>query len=165
MADAGYASGFKLKMPYTPFVSFEKRFVWLADQYRRYLNIDPQVQKYDMTEIYKMRDSGDFHLYNYDTLAFLGDPDEQMAYFSTGNSANCSAYSNPKLDALWQQESQEMDPARRQQLSREIERILLTDLPAVPMAFNSMATGRWPHVKGSSVKSRHTPPALMNGHG
>jgi ABC-type oligopeptide transport system substrate-binding subunit len=64
--------------------------------------------------------------------AVIGDPDEIMSYYTTNGSANHSKYSNADMDKLWAQQSQALDAASRRQITRQIERQLLTDLPQVP---------------------------------
>ena len=46
---------------------------------------------------------------------------------------NGMGYSNPATDALFDSESTEIDPARRTAAWREIQRLLMHDLPALPL--------------------------------
>lgn len=46
---------------------------------------------------------------------------------------NAMGYSNPTTDALFDGESRELDPVKRQAIWREIQKQLLTDLPALPL--------------------------------
>lgn len=53
------------------------------------------------------------------------------------NGSNFNFYCNPQLDALFTQEQATADPTARQQIFNQIDSILLTDLPIVPMFYPS----------------------------
>jgi peptide/nickel transport system substrate-binding protein len=152
MADAGYSDGFKLTMLTVSMPSFERQFVWLADQLKKNLKIEAEIRTMELAELLKVRGTGDFQVLCYASLAILGEPNEFMPLFTTGNPSNYGGYSNPQLDALWKQQANEMDLNKRKQLVQQIERILLTDMPAMPTGFNHYLVGWWPYVKGFVVQ-------------
>jgi len=147
MADAGLASGFKLRYLVRSLPEQQRQVNVLADLCRRHLNIDPDIVAREATEARRVRDSKDFDLYLDQALNLMGEPDELMPYFVTGVD-NFMGYSNPAADKLWAQQSQTMDLAKRRQLTQEIERVLLTDVPAIPTTFMAYFTAWRPEVKG-----------------
>jgi peptide/nickel transport system substrate-binding protein len=58
-------------------------------------------------------------------------------YFRTGTTKRTLGYSNPKLDAILDQEQQTFDVKKREKLLMEAHRLILEDAPAVPL-WNSM---------------------------
>jgi ABC-type transport system substrate-binding protein len=153
MADAGYADGFKTKiaMPTVNMPSYQRVSVLMDDIYRKNLKVELDIVPYPSADAIKKRNDGAYGLFNYSPLALLGDPDEFMPLFRTSGRENYSGYSNPDIDKLWDQQAKEMDVAKRKQLLQQIERILLTDLPAMPLQWNNYVTAWWPYVKGYVV--------------
>jgi len=161
LADAGYANGFKMRIVSQNMSSIQKRSVLLADLLQRNLKIQAEVKVMDVAEAQKIRDARDFDVYFEQALSMLGDPDELMPYFLTKGSVNWTGYSNPEADKLWQQQTQTTDPAKRKELTRQIERILLTDLPAVPTYGMVSYTGYWPYVHFPVMNVSYGPNAVF----
>ena len=66
------------------------------------------------------------------------DPDQAVRWAlcgSCGNSSFYSYYDNPEVDALTEQALRELDPAARQQLYSEIQRISLEEVAQVPLYY------------------------------
>lgn len=61
------------------------------------------------------------------------DPDLLRVYFSAGASANRYGYANPALDALTDEGRRTFDPEERFAIYTEAQRILLADLPIIPL--------------------------------
>jgi peptide/nickel transport system substrate-binding protein len=57
--------------------------------------------------------------------ATVGDPDEMLDKFVTGAQENWGRFSDPMIDALFAQQSREMDEQKRLQLVREIDKRVL----------------------------------------
>jgi ABC-type transport system substrate-binding protein len=151
MSDAGYASGFKIKLLYT--LNYQKRIVWLADVLKRYLNIDADITSYDDATAFTMRQKGDFDIGGFDTQSFIGDPDEIMGFYRSGSPSNYGKYSNPQTDKLWDEQTKTMDLNKRIQLTQQIERIMLTDWPVIPFPYTNYGNAWWPYVKGFTLQN------------
>jgi peptide/nickel transport system substrate-binding protein len=54
--------------------------------------------------------------------AAAGDPDEMLGKFITGYSENYGRFSDPEVDALYDQQKVELDPQKRIELVKEIQR-------------------------------------------
>lgn len=146
--DAGAGAGFKLRLVTANIASNMKKAQLMADLYKRYLNVDVEIIARDTPETNKLRDARDFDLLYLDTSSVIGDPDEDMTYFYTGGSANFQKYSNPAADKLWEQQSREMDTAKRILLTQQIERLLIADVVVIPTAGSKQYMAWWPYVKG-----------------
>jgi peptide/nickel transport system substrate-binding protein len=151
MVDAGYASGFKIKLLYT--LNYQKRIVWLADVLKRYLNIDADITSYDDATAFTMRANGDFDIGGFDTQSFIGDPDEIMGFYRSGSPSNYGKYSNPDIDKLWDEQTKTLDLAKRIQLTQQIERNMLTDWPVIPFPYTNYGNAWWPYVKGFTLQN------------
>jgi ABC-type transport system substrate-binding protein len=71
-----------------------------------------------------------------------------MPYFVGGSKTNVSRYSNPKMDQLFRQQSQEPDPVKRKAIVQDIERFILSEVVCIPDGLSGMGLFRWPYVKG-----------------
>jgi peptide/nickel transport system substrate-binding protein len=58
------------------------------------------------------------------------DPGDLAIQFMTNGSQNYAGYSNPQLDALLDQARKELDTQKAKDLYKQIQRMLLDDLPA-----------------------------------
>jgi peptide/nickel transport system substrate-binding protein len=58
------------------------------------------------------------------------DPGELYLQFGTGQSENYSSYSNPQLDTLLKQAKQELDITKQKDLYKQIQAIIMEDVPA-----------------------------------
>jgi ABC-type transport system substrate-binding protein len=151
MAEAGYADGFKLQLVVQSTPEKEKYVTILADILRRELKIDTEIVVRIDAEAQKLRDAKQYGTYAQGMLALVGDPDEVVGYFRTGNPANFTGYSNPELDKLIDQQSTEMDVAKRKQLVNQMERLIWKDIPALPEGLNRLGSNYWPYVKNFIV--------------
>jgi ABC-type transport system substrate-binding protein len=151
LAEAGFANGFSVKLMSAKAMEFQRRLVWIADQLRP-LNITAEVLQPDQPELLKLRQSGDYGIYDADTQAMFADPDELKGLFYTGNSANFMKYSNPTLDKLWDEQSKTMDIEKRRAICQQIERTLLTDAVAIPHPWYVYGNVWFPYVKGFTLQ-------------
>jgi len=143
MDEAGYADGFGFDMrivyqAIAPGMASEACTTVFADKLRRHLNIDVVLQGITPAELYQRKASGDFDLMIHVPYALVPDADAFMPYFYTGDPANFYGYSNPEVDALWDKQAVELDPLERWEIVKDIERLLLKDMPILPGIF---ATG------------------------
>ena len=75
----------------------------------------------------------DTQLFRYGWIGDYNDPYTFAAILESKHGLNDMAYSNPRYDALLLQASQEADPAARMALLEEAERIMLDDMPILPI--------------------------------
>jgi len=152
MAEAGYADGFKMRILVREAEQLGRVVTVLADIYERNLNLDVEVDQQDITKLKLMQAAGDYEFLLHDVMSYCADPDELVGYFETGSAMNFVGYSNPEVDRLIKQQSAEADLTKRAELVRQIETILLTDLPFIPGTFGKYWHCKWPYVKGFQLQ-------------
>ena len=149
MAEAGYPDGFKLNI-LSPGVSQSHAGASLvfAEALRSHLNLDVEVNSgLGQNELFKCLDDDIHDLYCQNLRVGL-DPIQLIPYFGTGSYSNHSHYANPELDKMLGELDRILDPDKRQEAIWEIERVLLTDLPALPTGcFIANLMPYYPHVK------------------
>ncbi|MFA5316354.1 MAG: ABC transporter substrate-binding protein [Dehalococcoidales bacterium] len=132
MADAGYPDGFKLNVLTieTTEASAGATLVF-AEALRSKLNVDVSIGSgMGQIELMKRLDEDNYDTYtcmtNFSNFSLLD------TYFGTTGYANWSRYSNPELDKMLAELDSVIDPDERREAIWAIERVLLTDLPALP---------------------------------
>jgi len=76
------------------------------------------------------------------------DPNTFLDMFVTGGGNNQTGYSNPKYDELVKKAAMEKDPKKRMAIFRQVEEIIMTDLPVMPIYFYVNILMWKPYVKG-----------------
>ncbi|MCZ6788330.1 MAG: ABC transporter substrate-binding protein [Chloroflexi bacterium] len=91
----------------------------------------------------------DYSIWGYWFGQTTNDPDEMWAsYFLTDGSRNYLGYSNPEVDRLFVQQSLELDPVERASQNRQLEDIILADLPFAPTVDHKRTLGWWTQAHG-----------------
>ncbi|QDL94625.1 ABC transporter substrate-binding protein (plasmid) [Paroceanicella profunda] len=109
-----------------------------AAQVNQVLGTSFTVEVTDSNAAYSRQKSGDFTASVWGWLGMV-DPDEYMGdIFHTDGWRNFGRYSNPEADALIEAGRAEMDPARRAEIYREVETMVLADAPVVPCFFSNI---------------------------
>lgn len=126
LTEAGYANGFKtvltnrnVKLPYIDFG------VYLISAWKK-IGVEAEHKLEESATWSQTRVTRDFELLvdPYGTQT-VGDPDELLVKFTTGGSNNWGRFSDPVIDALFQQQAKEMNEQRRRQLVKDIDKCVL----------------------------------------
>jgi peptide/nickel transport system substrate-binding protein len=131
MQDAGYASGFSAEVIANDTPTTRDAAIFLADLWKRSLNINLKVTVLQPVNLYPRASSGDFDMYE---IAYTGTGDSPIEYlgqFITGSPVNNGKWSNTDYDQLFQQIMRETDPAKSVDEIQKAQQIFLKDLPLV----------------------------------
>jgi peptide/nickel transport system substrate-binding protein len=136
MTEAGYADGFQLNMISSAAAGqttqdYVGTNLVFADALRRYLKINCEIYPLTGAELTLRLKEDKYDIYT-NALDVGQDPAQLLAYFGSGGQGNYSHYSNIDLDILLGELDIIINPIKRQEQIWEIERLLLTDLPALP---------------------------------
>jgi peptide/nickel transport system substrate-binding protein len=126
LAEAGYPNGFttvlsnrNIKMPYIDLA------VYLISVWKK-IGVEAEHKVEETATWSQTRVNRNFELlvdpYGSSTV---GDPDEMLSRFVTGNSNNWGRMSDPIVDQLYEAQSKEMDEQKRNQLVKEIDKRIL----------------------------------------
>ncbi len=123
LAEAGYPDGFEtaltnrsVKLPYIDMG------VYIVSAWKK-IGIDAKHRLVESATWSKARRTRDFDILldPYGSAA-AGDPDEVLVKFLTGASPNWGRFSDPEVDALYDQQKIERDPQKRIALVKELQR-------------------------------------------
>jgi len=151
MAEAGFPDGFKDEILVRFGISYLKAAL-TAQQDLKLIGIDVEVTTIDTATIVSLRNSGEYSMMAMPSSTPFDDPDGYWARFQCDNSSNYVGYCNAEFDTLFQQQSQELDLKKRIDLTHQIERVLLADLPDHRPYYWWQATLHWDNVQSWEMK-------------
>lgn len=148
LAEAGYKPG-SLKLRWmildTPESILTPQFV---QEQLRQIGVEITLEVTDRGTFTQRRDAKDFQLITMDNTSGTLDPSLFYAdFFLCGASSNEAGYCNQAFDALYQQQLSERNETKRVELVHQMERILMTDWPAVQVRWVAEGMAWWPWVK------------------
>ena len=169
LADAGFADGKGLpqvKLSYSQNARNQTRFEWVANQLKENLGIDVQLDPVD-SNAYSSLFSAPETTPQMFVLGWGPDfPDPQNYYstvFKTGtSSAAQTGFSNKEFDALTEQADREPDAAKRLELYKQANDLLLEDAPVTFFWYSATYSLTQPYVKGIGTADS-TPLDFMPG--
>ena len=150
MADAGYANGFTVNALcrdtadyrdlHCPFIAFELQK----------LGIQSTLDVKESATWQQARETHQF-VVDYGNIgsAPADDPSFFLADFVCGAPTNYGQYCNPEYDALMQQQDVTVDPVARNALIKQMQDILLEDVPVVDVWWAARAAVYWNYVKNA----------------
>lgn len=146
LAEAGYPKGFTVRLdgPNDRYVNDAQIMQAVASQLAR-VGIRVQVNASPKSRFFSMDEQGQCSFFLIGWADTNGDgagtfdhllhtPDPVAGYGGSNNSVN---YANPRLDALCEQASREFDPEKRAAILREANRLVMRDLPHLPLHFQT----------------------------
>lgn len=109
-------------------------------------------------EFKKGIEEGRYHIYRYALHADIPDPEDLMpSIVEAGGSHNFTGYGKDEVDKLIQQARGETDPIKRISLYREVERMVLSDPPLIPVIFLSTQVAFQKNVRNIDLPATGTP--------
>ena len=140
LAEAGYPNGFKTTFMAAMVVEFVDVAQVVADQLRRSLNIEATLKPTEFAAALLAAQAGDFDLFQIGEGPVVMDPDIMIAgVYMKGGVRNYSNWSHPRIDALFELQTRELDQAKRKVYVDEISNIILKEdaLSVYPLYWNS----------------------------
>src|SRR3989475_8308374 len=126
LAEAGYPNGLKVvlknrnvKLPYQDFAVF-------AIQEWRKIGIEVENRPLETAARFNDgQNTGNFELIVAPTVEYMDDPDQFLGRYVTGSTQNWGRIADPRIDDLFSRQASSLDPAERQKLVAELQKIVL----------------------------------------
>jgi len=148
MKEAGYADGFDLDGITRQEQFCQDTMSYLADVWKRHLNINLKVRPLPGAVHFPLRDKGDFDVTFEGSAHALGiGAFNFLNLFVSGRRTNYSKWSNKEFDALVGQLMQEMDEARKVELARKAQSIFYAEMPFIILGRTSYGTAWRPDLR------------------
>ena len=161
LAEAGFGPGRPLRLEYRFNSTDNNRntAVALAEMWRD-LGIETRFVYTDAkTHFAHLRDGGDFDVARMSWIADYADPQNFLFLLRTGNDGlNPGRYANPGYDALLDAAAGERDVGTRAGLLASAERILMRDLPWIPVMHTRSKALIAPRLHGYHANLRNAAP-------
>ena len=157
LADAGYAKGLTIELLLRRGPLYERGALSRQDDLKK-IGITEKIVLLDTAAIRDRTLKNDFQAYTLPASAQYEDPDVYYERLVCGAASNTGRYCNPEFDKLFKAQSETFDLAKRVEITRKMERIILQDIPD-DHGYHWMATmGYWnrlqrwpPPVSGTMV--------------
>src|SRR5215475_5174252 len=156
LAEAGYPNGFKtvltnrnVKLPYIDLA------VYVISEWKK-IGVEAEHKVEESATYSKTRVTRDFELVidPYGS-ATVGDPDEMLDKFTTGASENWGRFSDPVVDKLFEQQSREMDPQKRIELVKQIDKRVLEKVWRIHGLWNTRLEVRSAKIRNYTPQPSH----------
>lgn len=123
----------------------------LQEMWRKNLGVDVRIVNQEWKVFLDSRNLGNFQIARAGWNPFADEPTDYFQQVLTNGTYNDSGWSNPEFDRLFEEASTTMDPESRHALYRQMDTILLTEIPVVPLFYSSIVRLVHP-----SVQNWHT---------
>ena len=133
----------------------------MVDQWKRNLGVEIEIEQMDFSTFMEQINRGTFQMFSSGWVADYYDAEDFLDikfHSSRAGANNETRYSNPEVDALLEEARTESDVARRIELYREAERIIVRDAAwlsffhgRTSVVYNSQLCGYFPAPMGIST--------------
>jgi oligopeptide transport system substrate-binding protein len=155
MQDAGYGPFNKLSLTYLATGNPDsKRLAAVFQAMARQIHVDIRITVMDYPLVLRAMRQGQYQLGYTSWLADFSDASNFLDLLRSDSPGNYADYRNAKFDAAIAAAEREPDSARRAQLLQAAERIVLADMPWLPIRFLSQSEAVGPRVGGYIQNAR-----------
>jgi ABC-type transport system substrate-binding protein len=147
LAEAGYAKGVDVELVLRRGPLYE----------RAALSRQDDLKMVDTAAFRDRTQNGYFQAYTVLSAVTIDEPDLYYGRLVCNSTSNLGKYCNPEFDKLFQEQSQTFDVQKRAEITRQMERLLLQDVPDDRGFYWKSAMGywnrvkQWPPVRGTTV--------------
>ena len=118
--------------------------------WKKNLGVNVKLTEVDWKVFVPQRRTGDYQMSRDGWIGDYMDPMTFMDIMVSTDGNNHPRYNNPKYDELVLGAKKEVDPAKRMTMLHDAEKILMDDMPMIPVAFYVSNVACKTYVKGSS---------------
>jgi oligopeptide transport system substrate-binding protein len=135
---AGYSADkpLKVQLLHNTEINHRRLAVAMAAMWREVLGVQTEILNQEWQVFLQTRRTRiDTQVFRYGWIGDYDDPYTFAEILESKHGLNDMSYDNPRYDALLAQASREADPAARMALLEEAERLMLEDLPVLPIYY------------------------------
>ena len=115
------------------------------------MGVKVELQQQEWKVFQTSRNTGAYQIGRHGWSADYTDPMSFLDMWITNGGSNDAGFSNAEYDKLIDATKKETDPAKRAELFRKAEDILMKEMPVIPLYFYTKVKGVKPQVKGFRV--------------
>jgi peptide/nickel transport system substrate-binding protein len=156
LAEAGHAKGLEVEYIVRRGPMYERGALSRQDDLKK-VGINLKLTLLDTAAFRDRWEKGDFQAFTVLNAVSIDDPVNYYQRFTCNAPVNASRYCNPEFDKLFTEQSQTFEVQKRAEITRQIEHILLRDIPddrgfywKSAMAYWNRVQ-QWPPMQGTTV--------------
>ena len=146
VGEAGYAHGVDVEAVVRRGPMYERAALSRQDDLQK-VGIHMHITLLDTAGFRDRIEQGDFQAYTALSGVSFDDPDLYYARLVCHAPSNLGKYCNPVFDKLFAEQSQTFEPIKRAEITRQMERVLLLDVPDDRGFYWKSAMGYWNRVQ------------------
>jgi ABC-type transport system substrate-binding protein len=146
LAEAGYAQGLDVEFSVRRGPMYERGALSRQDDLKK-VGINLKLTLLDTAAFRDRNEKGDFQAYTVLSAVNIDDPFQYYARFTCDAPANLGKYCNQEFDKLFAEQNRTFDVQKRAEITRQMEHILLRDIPDDRGFYWKSAMGYWNRVK------------------
>jgi ABC-type transport system substrate-binding protein len=156
VAAAGYAKGLDVEFIVRRGPMYERGALSRQDDLKK-VGINLKLTLLDTAAFRDRWEKGDFQAFTVLNAVNIDDPVHYYQRFTCNAPVNASRYCNPEFDKLFQEQSQTFEVQKRAAITRQMEHILLRDIPDARGFYWKSAMAywnrvqQWPPLQGTTV--------------
>jgi ABC-type transport system substrate-binding protein len=156
LAEAGYAKGVDVELVLRRGPLYERAALSRQDDLQK-VGINMHLTLLDTAGFRERTEKGEFQAYTVLSAVTIDEPDLYYARRVCDSASNLGKYCTPQFDTLFQDQSQTFDVRQRAEITRQMEHLLLQDVPDDRGFYWKSAMGywnrvqQWPPVRGTTV--------------
>ncbi|MCD1147211.1 peptide ABC transporter substrate-binding protein [Peptoniphilus sp. KCTC 25270] len=120
----------------------------VQEMWKQNLGVEIGLENMEFQVLLDRRSSGDFSIARAGWMGDYADPNTMLDLFMTGNPQNDSGYTNPEFDNLMKTAAGTNDQKVRMDSMKEAEKILVGDMPIIPVYFYTQPRLQKPWLTG-----------------
>ncbi len=151
LAEAGYPNGENMppiEILYNTSENHRRIAEAIQQMWKKHLGVDVKLLNQDWKVYLSSTNNLDYSIARAAWIGDVVDPVNFLEMWLTDGGNNRTGYSRPEYDALIQQAYAETDPAKRRDVLKAAEDMVLEDLPIIPIYFYTRKYLQAPEVKG-----------------
>jgi ABC-type transport system substrate-binding protein len=156
LAEAGHARGLDIEVIVRRGPLYERPALSRQDDLKK-VGVNIKMTLLDTAGMRDRQETGDCQAFENLSAVQLDDPDFYYARFTCGAPSNDGTYGNPEFERLFTEQRRTFDVQKRAEITRQMERILLQDIPDARGFFWKSAMAywnrvqQWPPLQGTTV--------------
>ena len=136
MEEAGYPNGFKTSIIAGGGLDGVQGAQLVADQLKRFLNIDAAIDIQESAALNDNRSRGHFEMLLQSLGLLIIDPEDMFSrVYRDGVVSNYMGWNNARIEEIFQEQSREVDREKRTILAKEATQIILEEVPKIGLYF------------------------------
>lgn len=120
----------------------------IQEMWKKNLGIQVGLENMEFKTLLDRKKQGNYFIARAGWVGDYEDPMTMLDMWTTGNPQNTAFYSNPKFDELIAKAKESTDDKARMEDMKAAEKILMEDLPMLPVYFYTQVFLQKPYVKG-----------------